>query len=190
MERVTLCSCLKQVMKSLLFLSGCLERVGGVWHKQGFQLAEPRTDGAGKWGTSQKHWNPLQRPSPHFFLSSMHTLFFPPPLSLFSINEPFLCQDYLRALVIGHTSVMFLKSKTWKKEQKSKAAGRWGCLMSFSHSGNARCFGSSAGMSFCSPGWSQQMAGLGLGLFREMTAESQENILEALTACAPLIHHR
>lgn len=98
MQRVTLCSCLKQVMESLLLVSGCSERVGGVWHKRGFQLAEPRTDGAGKWGTSQKHWNPLQRP-PHTLLSSLHKWAF------------FLCQDYLKALVIAQTS----DKKKWIK---------------------------------------------------------------------------
>lgn len=48
----------------------------GVRHKQGSQLAGTGTDGAGKWGTSQKYWNLLQRPSPHFSPSPQRTLGF------------------------------------------------------------------------------------------------------------------
>lgn len=47
------------------------------------------TDGAGKWGTSQTHWNLLQRPSPHFSISPTFC-FFPLLLSLPAFNNPVL----------------------------------------------------------------------------------------------------
>lgn len=70
-------------------------RVGAVWHKRDFQLAEPGTDGAGKWGTSQKHWNPHPMTLPTL-------LCFSPPVLVFLHNRSrFPCQD-LRALVTAH----------------------------------------------------------------------------------------
>lgn len=109
MQWVTLCSCLKQVTESLLLVSGCSERVGGVWHKRGFQLAEPGTDGAGKWGTSQKHWNPPPMTLPTL-LSLLHTHSVFPSRSLFPPwMSHFLCQDYGYLLLL--TQVPWFKKK-------------------------------------------------------------------------------
>lgn len=191
MQWVTLCSCLKQVMESLLLVSGCLECVGGVWHKQGFQLTEPGTDGAGKWGTSQKHWNPLQRPSPHLSLSCMHTLFFPPVLSFLHKWTFFFAKIIYEHLLLL-MQVSFVLNDTQAHSKKEQICWGWECLTLFLLHGNMGCFGSSASMSFYSPGWNQQMAGLGLGLSREIQQKAKEKcwIVEALTSCTPFIHHR
>lgn len=188
MQPVTLCSCLKQVMESLLLVSGSSEHVGGVWHKQAFQLTEPGTDGTGKWGTSPKHWNLFQRPSARFSLSHsfswMQTLSFPIVHSFSSVND-LHSQGVLkrcRWFCIG-VSYFFLTIKTITK----KLAGRWECVTSYLH--NTRCLGSSASMSFRTPGWSQQMAGLGLGISRGRTAERQgERQFSLLALTVPLIH--
>lgn len=166
MQRVTLCSCLKQVMESLLLVSGSSEHVGGVWHKQGFQLAEPGTDGTGKWGTSLKHWNLLQRPSTHVSL----TLLLLNAQSIFSSVNDLCSPRFLKSCrsSIYKCRIFFLMIM----KRMQKAAGRWECLASYLH--NTRCFGSSAGMSFCSPGWSQQMAGLGPGISREGRQKGEE----------------
>lgn len=95
MRWVTSCSPLKQVTHSLLLASGCTERVGAVWHKQGIQLAEPETDGAGKWGTSPKHRIPPSIDPPHTSLCFT-------PLS--STNEPFWAATTLKVSADGHTS--------------------------------------------------------------------------------------
>lgn len=183
MQRVTLCSCLKQVMESLLLVSGSSEHVGGVWHKQGFQLAEPGTDGTGKWGTSLKHWNLLQRPSTHFSL----TLLLLNAQSIFSSVNDLCSPRFLKSCrCVVYKCIFFLMIM----KLVQKAAGRWECLASYLH--NTRCFGSSAGMSFCSPGWSQQMAGLGSGISREGRQKGEEKrhfSSLALARCVALIHH-
>lgn len=123
MQRVTSCSCLNQVMQSLLLESSCSEHVGGVWHKQGFQLAEPGTDGAGKWGTSQKHWNAIQRPSPHFSLSLSSTLPVIPPSPSFLYNSTFFSHDYWRICDISQSTLKREKKPNIERDSNGGTMG-------------------------------------------------------------------
>lgn len=111
--------------RSLLLVPGCTERVGAGWHKQGIQLAEPGTDGAGKWGTSPKHWNPLSDDPPHISLP-----FSSPFLSFLPQMRHFERRNYWEVAADAHTSPRTGKKKQKTKEQENKLLNMGNCSSS------------------------------------------------------------
>lgn len=124
---------------------------------------------------------------PHPISSPLLSVFSPCTLSppFFPNMRYFLCQ-FAAGPFFPHTSSVLSLELIIRLFKKRISLS---CFPLF-----ARCHRSSDSVSFCSPGWSQQMAGLGFGPLVGISADSREtspiSLRRPSSACAASIHRK